>query len=160
MRIKKIIKYIFYILVIIFIVIQFFRPDKFSSNEITNEDITKNMQINENVMNILNCACMDCHSNKTKWPWYSNIAPVSWFVTHHVNEGREEMNFSTWSKYPKGKQEKKLLEICEMVTENEMPLTSYTILHSNAKLTQEDKDILCNWIKSLGIEEKEDEHEH
>ena len=73
---------------------------------------------------LLESACYDCHSYKTKYQWYSNIAPVSWWLGHNVEEGREHLNFSTWGNYPTEKAEHKLEECAEEVDEGEMPLNS------------------------------------
>jgi hypothetical protein len=97
---------------------------------------------------ILKRSCNDCHSNETVWPWYSGIAPMSWKVVEHVNEGREELNFSEWAGYDDKKKRKKLLEICEQVTEKEMPLDQYLWLHGEAVLTEADVKTLCDWVQA------------
>ena len=98
------------------------------------------------VESILRRSCFDCHSNETRWPWYSNVAPVSWLVVRDVNEARDEMNFSSW-KDPKGKLR---AEICENVREGEMPLAIYLPLHADAGLTAADKKTLCDWASRSG----------
>lgn len=106
---------------------------------------------------ILQTACMDCHSNETTWPWYSRVAPVSWFVADHVDEGRSELNFSTWAELAPDRQDHKLEELVEKVEEGEMPLRSYTILHSSARLTDAERQILTDWARerraALGVTE-------
>lgn len=154
---KKILKFGVLVLILAFIVIQFFRPDRISINEVTSDDITKKMQVPDNVHSIFKRSCYDCHSNHTKWPWYSNVAPVSWLVADDVRKARKKMNFSEWGKMSMGKQEKNLTSICDEISEEEMPLPNYLILHGDAKLTQQDKDAICNWIKSLGIESEDDD---
>lgn len=151
--IKKILKWGFLILLVAFIVIQFInRPDKVSSAEITNDDITKKLAVPENVQGIMKRACYDCHSNQTKWPWYSNIAPASWLVADDIKEGRKKMNFSEWGKIPESKRQLRLENICEEVQEGKMPLPKYLIMHKEAELTQADKEVLCNWVKSVSGE--------
>jgi hypothetical protein len=99
------------------------------------------------VESILRRSCYDCHSNQTRWPWYSNVAPASWLVVKDVNEGREEMNFSNW-KDPKGELR---AEICEKVREGEMPLAIYVPLHAEARLTAEDERTLCAWASRSAV---------
>jgi hypothetical protein len=96
---------------------------------------------------ILERSCNDCHSSETSWPWYSNVSPVSWFLKQHVDEGRRELSFSEWATYPKRKRERKLHEICEQVESGQMPLASYLPLHPSARLSDEDKRVLCDWAR-------------
>jgi hypothetical protein len=107
-------------------------------------------------------ACFDCHSNQTYWPWYSRIAPMSYFVTNHVTEGRQEMNFSEWGAFPEEAE-----EIEELIRANAMPLPSYLPMHPEAQLTDAEKEELINGMYATlggtpggeGGEEHEEEHE-
>lgn len=99
------------------------------------------------VRNIVTRACYDCHSNSTQWPWYSYVAPVSFFVAHHVEEGRKELNFSVWQSYSAKRKSKKLKEIGEQVEKGKMPLSGYTLLHGEAALDAKDKQVLVNWTR-------------
>lgn len=90
-------------------------------------------------------ACGNCHSNQTDWPWYSQVAPVSWWIQGHVRKGREELNFSEWRNYSARQRRAKLDSICGVVSTSRMPPWSYTILHSEARLTAEDKNAVCVW---------------
>jgi len=105
----------------------------------------------EDVQAILKRSCFDCHSSHTTFPWYSNIAPVSWFTKHHVEEGREHMNFSTWGSY---KDEKKLkyLEKIPKAIEKKMPMASYLIMHAEAKLSDEDKKAISDWAAEAAFD--------
>jgi hypothetical protein len=105
------------------------------------------MQVDPKVAAILDRSCADCHSNKTRWPWYSHVAPVSWFVIDHVNHGRSHLNFSQWGSYDKSKQRTLLEGTCELVREGGMPLASYLPLHPEAKLSEEDKKAICEWTQ-------------
>jgi hypothetical protein len=157
---KRLLKIILITLVVGFIVIQFInRPDKTVLAETSPDDITKHMQVPEKVHGILKRSCYDCHSRHTKWPWYSHIAPASWLVGDDVSNGRKKMNFSEWGRISDDKKEARLNEICELITEGEMPLPNYLLLHSEAKLSQEDKDILCRWAEEevKKLEEKDSE---
>lgn len=103
-------------------------------------------------------ACYDCHSNETIWPWYSNIAPMSWLVQRDVDEGRQTLNFSTW-----GRGEQEAEEIGEVIREGEMPPMQYVLLHPGARLTNAEKDQLINGLaRSLRVnfdEEKENKED-
>src|SRR6476619_963067 len=83
---------------------------------------------------VLNRACRDCHSNETTWPWYSNVAPVSWLVIDHVKSGRRHFNYSEWAGYAPDKATKLLHDICEEITDGSMPIGSYTLVHHDARL--------------------------
>lgn len=96
---------------------------------------------------ILQRACLDCHSNQTTWPWYSNVAPVSWLVIHDVDEGRRELNLSEWDAQARPAQAKLLGEICEDVRQGEMPPFQYTVIHRDARLSPQDVQTLCAWTR-------------
>ncbi len=110
--------------------------------------IFTNMPVPPAVVEILNRACEDCHSNQTVWPWYSRVAPVSWITIHDVSEGRRELNFSEWGQYAPRRQERKLKEICEQVEKGSMPMAAYTVIHRASKLTPADRQTLCEWAKA------------
>lgn len=152
---KKIIKIVLIILAVVFIVIQFFRPERITTELVTENHIIKKLNVPESVQIILKRSCYDCHSSHTVWPWYSNIAPVSWLVADDVRKGRAKMNFSEWGKLSVSKQEKKLTDICDMISEDKMPLRNYLLLHPDARLSQQEKDILCSWVKSLGTDDED-----
>ena len=143
---KKILKIIAVILIVGLIAIQFInRPDKTTSNEVTNDDITKKVSVPADVQVILKRSCYDCHSSQTVWPWYSNIAPVSWLVADDVVKGRQKMNFNTWGKMSASKQEKKFSDIVDVLTDASMPLPKYLIIHKDAVLSEQDKQTLLKW---------------
>lgn len=106
---------------------------------------------------ILRRACYDCHSNETKWPWYSHVAPTSWLVTHDVNEARAKMNFSEWNKMPADKQARRLRQSLEEIDEKEMPPAIYLPMHPAARLSNADVGTLRAWITSVAPETGEDE---
>ncbi|MEN8374044.1 MAG: heme-binding domain-containing protein [Gemmatimonadota bacterium] len=97
------------------------------------------------VLEVLRRSCYDCHSNETTWPWYSRVAPVSWLVARDVSEGREAVNYSVWGSYPAGELAELLEETWEEVAEGEMPPAMYVWLHSEARLTTADREILRSW---------------
>jgi hypothetical protein len=111
----------------------------------SNPPVTKELQASTEVKLILKDACYDCHSNETKWPWYSKVAPISFFVSNHVVEGREHLNFSTWGDMYTPKQNEYKKEIWEEIEKGEMPLTNYTWLHPKSKLTIEQRQVIKKW---------------
>jgi hypothetical protein len=97
------------------------------------------------VMATLERSCFDCHSNQSRWPWYTRIAPLSWTVAHDVEEGREHLNFSTWGSYSAEEKQDLLEELCEEVEKGHMPPGNYLLVHGEADLSEADKEILCRW---------------
>jgi heme-binding protein len=128
-----------------FVVSQFFGPAKTNPALDSSQSIETRLQVTPPVAAILDRSCNDCHSNKTRWPWYSNVAPVSWFVIDHVDEGRQNLNFSEWGRYTQREVAGLLQQICREVQAGAMPLSSYTPLHPGSKLSAEDVKILCDW---------------
>lgn len=90
-------------------------------------------------------SCMNCHSNETAWPWYSYVAPVSWIIANDVHGARSKMNFSEWGSYSDKRKEDRLEEICEQVTNGDMPDRKYAFFHREARLTQSERDAVCRW---------------
>ncbi len=136
-------------LLAVFVIIQFFPVTKNDSDDQL-FDISKAYDVPENVASILKVACNDCHSNKTEYPWYSKIQPVAWWLDDHVKEGKRELNFSEFTTRKIAIQNKKLAEIVEQVEKKEMPLPSYTYLglHSEANLTDAQRQTLITWAKA------------
>lgn len=129
------------------IVLQFF-PGKMPEVIVENPaDIQKHVNIDASISRILTTACYDCHSNETDYPWYDKVAPVSWWVDSHVEEGREELNFSEWANYTEKRKHHKMEELIEEVGDGEMPLSSYTWIHRDASLTDQQRDELIAWAK-------------
>ena len=143
---KKILKRFFLVLLLAFIVIQFFRPEKNQSNVIGANDITKKYPVPENVLAILKVSCYDCHSNNTVYPWYSKIQPVTWWLNNHIQDGKKDLNFSEFLSYRIRRQYVKLEQINDLIKKDEMPLDSYLWIHKNAKLNTEQKLLLANWV--------------
>jgi hypothetical protein len=99
---------------------------------------------------LLERSCMDCHSNRTRWPWYSYVAPVSWLVAHDVEEGREHLNFSSWGSMSPAEQAEMAHECVEEVEKGKMPMDIYTWTHGDAVLSQQDQELLRSWASSFG----------
>ena len=98
---------------------------------------------------ILQRACYDCHSNETRWPWYSRVAPMSWLVTADVSEAREHLNFSTWNAYDDDERIELLEEAWEHVEDGKMPLWFYIPLHPEADLSADDKKVFQSWVSQM-----------
>ncbi|MBI9042472.1 heme-binding domain-containing protein [Lutibacter sp.] len=135
-------------LLAVIILIQFIRPEKNNSNNELNA-ISTVMDVPAEVQEILKTSCNDCHSNNTVYPWYSEIAPVSWYLASHVNEGKEHLNFSEWASYNENQKSHIIKDIEEELQDKEMPLKSYLIIHENAKMTEAQYKIMLNWVKTL-----------
>jgi hypothetical protein len=132
-------------LLILFVVAQFVRPNMTNPQVDESRTLQARAQIKPEVYAIMERACNDCHSNKTTWPWYSQIAPGSWYLSRHVEQGRRELNISDWARYDTRRATRKLEEICEQVKSGEMPMKSYLLLHPSASLSEDDKKALCDW---------------
>lgn len=141
--VKKVIKIVLVIALIAFVAIQFIRPEKNNEGYKSVASFEAETKPSEKVASILKESCYDCHSNQTRYPWYSEIAPISLWLDEHIEDGKKHLNFSDWNNYTIKKKEHKLEEFVEMVEDDEMPLQSYTIIHGN--LTEDDKKLLLQW---------------
>lgn len=151
-------------LLIVFIVIQFIQPEKNKSDVPGENDIRVHYSVPSNVLGVLKRACFDCHSNNTSYPWYSYIQPLGWWLDHHIEEGKEHLDFSEFNSYSPKKAAHKLEEVVEMVEDGEMPLESYTLIHKDAVLNKREKELIINWANELRATFKgvsaEDDHDH
>ncbi len=146
---KKALKWIGIILLIAFIIIQFF-PKNYPENQpVTENDIITHHNVSDDIASILKTSCYDCHSNQTTYPWYSKIAPVSFLLKHDIEEGRGELNFSEWGTYDVMDKIDKLDELVEETQEGKMPLPIYTFMHGHAKLSDSQKEQIEVWANSL-----------
>lgn len=136
-------------LAVILIGIQFFQPLRNQSDEVTASHIERVYNVPQNVKAILTQSCYDCHSNNTRYPWYSRIQPGAWYMARHIKKGKVELNFSTFGEYSARKQRNKFRAMAGQVKDGEMPLSSYTLIHRNAVLSQDDKQVLINWFGTM-----------
>lgn len=126
---------------LVFVILQFFGAEK------TNPPEAAPLYIeDEAVVKIFERSCDDCHTNRTNWPWYSYVAPISWYVVDDVDHGRKEMNFSIFENYSKKRQIHKIEEIKEEIEKGKMPMDEYLITHPDAELSDEDKRIVYAWV--------------
>ena len=145
---KKFVKVFVIVIIIVFIGIQFIRPNRTNPVSDKSRDVSYYLNIPGNVKQILERSCYDCHSNLTRWPWYTNIAPASWLVASDVENARSQMNFSEWGTYNITDQIDYLNQINKQVKKGNMPLGKYLLIHSDAKLTDADRDLVCKWASS------------
>ena len=133
------------------IVIQFFRPEKNNGPMDPAEDLLMLSSPPEPLAELIRKACYDCHSNQTNYPWYSQIAPVSWYLQMHIRQGKEDLNASTYGSLDKADKIEFLVDFCEVVEAGTMPLGSYTLLHKSARLSEEDKASICAWSEEEAL---------
>ncbi len=146
---KKFLKRLFLLLLLAFVAIQFFKTEKNIASGISANDITRAYPVPDEVQAILKTSCYDCHSNNTVYPWYNKIQPVAWWLKNHIDEGKRELNFSEFASYRIGRQYRKLEEVNKEVKEGEMPLSSYTLIHGDAKLNDQQKLTVANWVNAV-----------
>ena len=146
---KSVLKKVVLLVAILFGLIQFIpKPKKNLSHSIPEASIEKLYPVPDSVMHILKTACYDCHSNNTYYPWYSNIQPFAWYLNNHITEGKKELNLDEFGNYFIRQQKSKLKSIASQIEDNEMPLTSYKLLHHKARLNDNEKHLIINWTKN------------
>jgi hypothetical protein len=133
--------------IFIFIVIQFFQPAKNDNPVNPQNDIVFKLEIPTAVKKKIVDACYDCHSNKTAYPFYNNIAPVSWILANDIKEGKGHLNFSEWANYDRKTQIKLMIKICDEIKAGEMPLKSYVFMHSKAIINPKELEEICQWTE-------------
>jgi hypothetical protein len=147
----KILKTIGLLLFVVFIIAQFFGPEK-NDGDITSVDaFFADTNPPEDVKIILETTCVDCHSNSTRYPWYNNITPVNYWLDEHINDGKKHFDMSKWNDYSDKKKDHKLDELAEEVGEKEMPLPSYTWTHGDADLSQDQIEAVVSWVKMTRV---------
>ena len=145
---KKVAKITAIVIAVIFVGMQFVRIDRSNPPVVVENSIGSAVEVPADIQQIMARSCNDCHSNRTVYPWYTNIAPVSWWLRNHIDDGRRHFNADEFATYNLKKQSKKLEEVCDQVRSGEMPLPSYLIIHTDSALSESDKDALCKWSES------------
>ncbi len=140
-------KKILFALLVLFILIQFIHPARNEGNDQTYA-MYKVYPIPDDVNKSLSLACYDCHSNSTRYPWYFKIQPVAWFMANHIENAKRRLNFSEYTNRRMAFQNHKFEEIMENVEKDMMPLSSYTLIHKDAILTEDQKKSIINWAQS------------
>ena len=131
------------------IAIQFVRPARTNPVTVPERTLAAQVKISREVGTVLDRACRDCHSNDTRWPWYSNVAPISWFVIDHVDHGRRHLNYSDWAQYDADAAQRLLKNVCAFARKDTMPLPSYLRMHREARLSDADVSALCDWTDGV-----------
>ncbi|WP_077398476.1 heme-binding domain-containing protein [Cellulophaga omnivescoria] len=144
----KLLKKILLALLVILIAMQFYRPEKNNAETDLKTAFLTETNPSKEVQKILETSCYDCHSNTTAYPWYNNIAPVSYWLADHVKDGKKHLNFSEWEKYSIKKKDHKLDEVMETIESGEMPLNEYTWTHTEANLNSAQKQAVIEWVKN------------
>lgn len=137
------------VLGLLIIAIQFVPISKNDASEISDDDFILSEIPPMEIAVLLKNSCYDCHSNRTRYPWYSSVAPVSWWIKYHIVEGKDELNFSEWNSYSVKKKKHKLEEIIEELEEEHMPLDSYLITHGDARVDAVEFIQLKKWIETI-----------
>ena len=144
-----IVKIIALVLLVVFVGIQFVPTELNQSNVVPETDFMLVNKIPNSIKNKLQVACYDCHSNNTNYPWYNKIQPFAWFLEDHIKEGIAELNFSEWDTYSERRKNSKLKSIISQINDDKMPLSSYTIIHRNAKLSERHKKLIVEYVSEL-----------
>lgn len=142
----KTVKIIAVVLLMAFIGIQFLPKQINKSETISKADFLMVNDVPANIKNKLRTSCYDCHSNNTRYPWYNKIQPVAMFLQNHVVDGKKELNFSEWDSLSVRRKKSKLRSIVNQIKDHEMPLSSYTIIHRDAKFTETEKQEMIKWM--------------
>lgn len=146
---KKIIRYILIGVAAFLIIAQFFPIDKTNPTSEPSLDFLTIEKPPAEIATMIKNSCYDCHSNHTKYPWYTNVAPVSWWIKGHIDHGKEHLNFSEWGSYSAKKANHKIEECHEMVEGTEMPLLTYWLVHPEAKMSTEQRAAMVAWFKKV-----------
>jgi hypothetical protein len=145
----KVARYILWTLAVGVAIIQFIRPHKNISQKQSSGEITTSFTVPKNVQEVLQTSCYDCHSNSTRYPWYAEVQPVGWWLNNHIDDGKRKVNFSEFAAYPLRRQYRKFDEMIKQVNGGEMPLPSYLFIHTEAKLSQGQKDAFIAWANAM-----------
>lgn len=145
---QRVLRWFVIIVAFVFGVAQLKRPARVNLPVDEARALETHVRVTPEVEAMLARSCNDCHSQKTQWPWYTNVAPVSWFVVEHVNDGRRHLDFSDWARYGRRDADQLLEAICEMTRNGSMPMSSYTLMHADARLTAADVQTLCGWTNA------------
>ncbi len=144
----QILKYLPWVALASLVIIQFFRIDKVQPPIDSSVDFLENTSVSEVEASLIKNACYDCHSHEVKYPWYANVAPVSFWVKGHVDNGVKKFNFSEFGSYTQKKANHKLEECVEVLEDKRMPLKSFTWLHPEARLSGEARQSLIDFFNS------------
>lgn len=135
------------LVVAIVLVIQVIPVERNVSTVPPGQSFEKTEKVPANVAAILKVSCYDCHSNNTRYPWYSELQPGAWFMAQHIKKGRDELNFDEFNNYSKRRKKAKIKSIISQIEKDEMPLKSYRMMHGNARLSADEKKELLDFFR-------------
>lgn len=144
-NVKKVARRALVGLVVVLGVLQFANPPRSNPPVVSGHDLLATNPPPERIVAQLRAACYDCHSNETEWPWYSRVAPISWWIAHHVEDGRKHLNFSEWPHDRLRRARSLWQNIRDEVEAGDMPLPSFTWAHPEARLSAADRQALAEW---------------
>jgi heme-binding protein len=154
----------------VLLLIQLIQPSRTNPPVVASRSLAAHMAVPPDVDAVLKRGCYDCHSSETVWPWYSHVAPVSWYVAHDVNVARSHVNFQDWEAQENPKEALEHLGLtCKLMREGKMPPADYLTMHKNANVSQADIETVCAWTQkvvpaddadSAGHDHDHHDHEH
>lgn len=145
----RVLKIIALVLLVVFVGIQFVPTERNQSDVVPKTDFIVVNNPPKTIGTILQTSCYDCHSNNTDYPWYNKVQPVSWFLEKHIKKGKSELNFNEWDDYSNRRKNSKFKSIINQIKDDEMPLSSYTLIHKDAILSKTEKTLLIDYMKKL-----------
>lgn len=145
----KIVKIVIMILCVVFVGIQFIPTKRNESHLLSTSDFMMVNTVPKPIESKIMASCYDCHSNHTNYPWYNKIQPIAWFLEDHIKEGKKELNFSEWENVSDRRRKSKLKSIISQIKNDEMPLSTYTLIHRDAIFSVSDKKLIVDWFQKL-----------
>jgi len=142
-------KKVLLLLVLVLVVIQFIHPEKNTAHRAQPDDLFAQQPAPEDVRVAIEHACYDCHSNHTRYPWYAQVQPLGWWLDRHIREGKDHLNFSEFGRYAPKRAARKLEQSSEQIEDGSMPLSSYTLIHREARFTPEQKKRILDWLEAI-----------
>jgi hypothetical protein len=143
--------------VVFLILIQIIQPSRTNPSVVASRSLQAHVDVPPEVQTVLKHSCYDCHSSETVWPWYSYVAPVSWYVAHDVNVGRSHVNFQNWEAQVNEQEGKEHLGlICKLVRNGNMPPADYRVMHKGSDVSPEETNTVCAWSQKVGTTEDSD----
>ncbi|GAB3921369.1 heme-binding domain-containing protein [Mucilaginibacter myungsuensis] len=133
---------------IVVVGIQFLPQQRNENNESAGHDLYRTLPVPERIGIILKRSCYDCHSNSTRYPWYAKVQPIRWWLDGHIRDGKKELNFDEFGNYSRRRRQSKLGAVANSVEDGTMPLSTYTLIHQSAKLSDTEKQLIISWMRN------------
>ena len=145
----------------VLVLIQLIQPSRTNPPIVPSKSLQAQKDVPPEVQEVLKRSCYDCNSNATVWPWYSRVAPVSWYVIRDVNVGRSHINFQNWEAQLNQQEGLEHLGLsCKLVREGKMPPSEYTLMHKGTDVSPEEANAICAWTKKIGAPEDTDKKDN